>query len=291
MNKRTQKTIAIGMVLVVALAAVSYAVWSSGSGKEKLQFGYVAWDGEVASTNVLTLVLKEAGFEVEMLNVEPGLLYQSLADGDLDFTTSAWLPVTHKSYWEAYGDDIAKVSTNLENCTIGLAVPKYVYDAGIISIEDLNERKAQFGGKIFGIDAGAGIMIATERAIESYSLNYELVTSSSAGMITQLDSAYSNGKWIAVTMWTPHWAFERWDLVMLDDPKKEYGGEEQVETLARQGFQEENPEAYAIIERFNWTQEDIQSVMLDIANGMSEKKAAQKWIDAHRDTVDYWING
>ncbi|WP_019176328.1 glycine betaine ABC transporter substrate-binding protein [Methanomassiliicoccus luminyensis] len=291
MDKKTQKTITIGVVLAVALAAVSYAVWSSGSGEDKLQFGYVAWDGEIASTNVLTLVLEEAGFGIEMVNVDPGLLYQGLANGDLDFTTSAWLPVTHSGYWNSYGDDIDRVSTNLEGCTIGLAVPYYVYESGVVSIEDLNERKAQFDSKIYGIDAGAGVTIATEEAIESYGLDYDLVTSNSAMMLTQLRSAYSDEEWIVVTLWTPHWAFERWDLVMLEDPEGVYGGVEHVETLARQGFQEENPEAYAIIERFNWTQVDIQSVMSDIADGMSEKEAAQKWIDANRGTVDYWITG
>ena len=69
-----------------------------------------------------------------------------------------------------------------------------------------------------------------------------------------------------------------------------YGGAEVVETVARTGFAEDNPGAYAIISAFNWTQDDCQSVMADIfANDMDEKGAAQKWIDANRDKVDSWI--
>ena len=294
MDKKTQKTLAIGVVLVVALAAVSYAVWSSGSGEDEntIRFGYVLWEGEIASTNVLTLVLEEAGFNVEMTNVDAGILYQSLAVGDLDITTSAWLPVTQAAYWKEYGNRIDSVATNLEGCTIGLAVPTYVTDVN--SISDLVGRAGMFDSTIVGIDPGAGIMGLTEDVLVEYGLadaGWELQSSSSAGMLTALSSAYADEKPIVVTLWTPHWAFGSFDLKMLDDPESIYGDAEHVQTLARQGFQEDNPEAYAIIERFHWTQADIQSVMVDIHNGMAEEAAAQKWIDANRDIVDYWISG
>ncbi|HPT74400.1 MAG TPA: glycine betaine ABC transporter substrate-binding protein, partial [Methanomassiliicoccaceae archaeon] len=54
--------------------------------------------------------------------------------------------------------------------------------------------------------------------------------------------------------------------------------------ITRKGFADEHPGAYAIIKAFNWTQEDCQSVMRDIfAEGMDEREAAQKWIDANRE--------
>ncbi|NQS74677.1 MAG: glycine/betaine ABC transporter, partial [Methanoculleus sp.] len=79
------------------------------------------------------------------------------------------------------------------------------------------------------------------------------------------------------------------DLKFLDDPKGVYGGAEDIVTLARQGLAADDPEAYGILERFQWTNEDIASVMTDIAGGMSEEEAAQRWIDANRDTVDIWL--
>ena len=42
------------------------------AGEDELRFGYVTWDGEVASTNVLTLILEEAGYKVEMVPVDAG---------------------------------------------------------------------------------------------------------------------------------------------------------------------------------------------------------------------------
>lgn len=92
-----------------------------------------------------------------------------------------------------------------------------------------------------------------------------------------------------VTGWSPHWKFGRYDLKFLDDPKGVYGGAEDIVTLARQGLATDDPEAYAILTRFEWTGEDIATVMTDIADGMSEEEAAQKWIDANRDKVDAWL--
>ncbi len=248
--------------------------------------GYVLWDGEIASTNVMKLVLEEAGYDVEIIAVDAGALYQGLADSQFDFTTSAWLPQTQKNYWETYGDDIDSVAVNLEDCRIGLVVPEYVT---IDSIEELNDNKEQFNGEIIGIDPGAGIMSTTETAIEEYNLDYELVASSSAGMTANLKSSIDDEEWTVVTLWSPHWAFNSFDLKYLEDPKGVYGEADHVETLARVGLAEDDPELYGIISRFQWTHDDIQSVMADLIDGMSEEAAAQKWIDANPEKVSEWI--
>ncbi|WP_407355242.1 glycine betaine ABC transporter substrate-binding protein [Methanolobus sp. WCC5] len=248
--------------------------------------GYVLWDGEIASTNVMKLVLEEAGYDVEIIAVDAGALYQGLADSQFDFTTSAWLPQTQKNYWERYGEDIDSVAVNLEDCRIGLVVPTYVT---IDSIDELNDNKDQFNGEIIGIDPGAGIMSTTETAIDEYGLDYELVASSSAGMTASLKRSVDAGDWTVVTLWSPHWAFNSFDLKYLEDPMEIYGEADHVETLARMGLQEDDPQLYGIISRFKWTHDDIQSVMSDLADGMSEEDAARKWVDNNPEKVSEWI--
>nr|WP_254059051.1 glycine betaine ABC transporter substrate-binding protein [Methanogenium sp. MK-MG] len=255
---------------------------------KEVSIGYVLWDSEIASTNVVKKVYEQAGYDVELKAVDAGPLYQALADGKVDMSVSAWLPTTQANYWETYGDDIVLVGKNLEGAKIGLVVPSYVT---IDSITEMNDVADKFNGKIMGIEPGAGIMINTEVVIENYSLDYMLVPSSSAGMAAQLTDAYGDGDWIVVTGWTPHWMFVRFDLKYLDDPEGVYGGEEYLGSLARTGFKEENPEAYAILERFHWESRDMESVMLAIEGGETPEVAAKAWMDANQDTVNYWING
>ena len=292
MDKKSKNVVigAIAVVAIIIVAAVA-VMWMGGDGDEEsepIQFGYVLWEGEIAATNVMTLVLEEAGFEVDMVNVDAGIMYESLASGDLDISVSAWLPATQANYWDVYGEDIDDVGINLEGCAIGLVVPTYLNDVN--SIYDLANHSSEFQNRIVGIDPGAGMMTNTADAINEYELEgYELLASSSAGMLAELTAAYENEEYIVVTLWSPHWAFAEWDLKYLTDPLGVFGEEEFVHSLAREGFQQDNPEAYDILERFNWTQADIQSVMADIAGGMDEQEAAQKWIDANRDKVDQWL--
>ena len=278
------KVLAISVIFIIGIVGVGCL--DAIDDEMTASIGYVTWDGEVASTNVMKQVLEQAGYDVEIIAVDAGPLYQGLAQGQFDFTTSAWLPHTHGHYMEQYGDDFEEVSTNLEGCKIGLVVPQYVE---IDSIEELNDHKDQFDGQIIGIEPGAGIMSASEDAIEAYDLDYELVASSSAGMAAELRTAVQNEEWIVVTGWSPHWKFDRWDLKYLDDPEGSYGDAEYVATLARAGLQEDKPELYDIISRFYWEQEDIQEVMMNIEEGMNPEDAAALWVEENQDTVNEWI--
>ncbi|MDD4566501.1 Glycine betaine/carnitine transport binding protein GbuC precursor [Methanoculleus chikugoensis] len=275
-----------GLVLALCLFSAG-CTGTETAGAKKISIGYVTWDCAIASSNVMKQVFEEAGYDVELVAVDAGPLFQALANGDVDFTTTGWLPHTHEHYWEQYGDRIEYVNENIPGAArIGLVVPTYVT---IDSIEEMNSVSDRFGGRIVGIEPGAGIMTRTEQAIDEYGLDYELVASSSAGMAAELSSSINNEEWVVVTGWSPHWKFGRFDLKFLDDPKGVYGGAEDIVTLARQDLATDDPEAHAILERFEWTNEDIASVMTDIADGMPEEEAAQKWVDANRDRVDAWL--
>jgi len=291
MSKMNQKKLTLialaGFLLVLILFTAGCTTNESAEPAKEITIGYVTWDCAISSTNVMKQVFEEAGYDVTLVAVDAGPLYQALAKGDVDFTTTGWLPYTHEAYWDTYGDQIDYVHDNIHGAaSMGLVVPSYVT---IDSIDELNSVSDQFDGKIIGIEPGAGLMLRTEQAIDEYGLNYELVSSSSAGMTAELDSAINNGEWVAVTGWSPHWMFTRYDLKYLEDPKGSYGGFDNIVTLARQGLKTDDPEAYGILTRFEWTMGDITSVMNDIAGGMSEEDAAKVWIDANPDMVNAWL--
>lgn len=260
-----------------------------GEAKEKgtVTLGYVEWASEIASTHVVKNVLLNMGYEVETVAVDAGVMWTGIGNGDFDGIVSAWLPGTHKDYYEKVEDKVDDLGPNLEGAKIGLVVPEYVT---INSIEEMNSVKDKFGGKITGIEPGAGIMSATETAIQEYGLDLNLQDSSSAAMAASLKKAEDNNEWIVVTGWTPHWKFAKWDLKYLEDPKGIYGGEEHIATIVRPGLKDDMPEVYDMMDKFNWTPADMEAVMLDIEGGMSPDEAAQKWIDANQDKVNEWTS-
>ncbi len=149
----------------------------------------------------------------------------------------------------------------------------------------------QLDWQIQGIDPGAGLMGATFDVLDAYGLDdWELIEASDAAMTAALQSAYNNQEPIIVTGWTPHWKFSAYDLKYLDDPQGIYGDEEQIHTLVRQGLEDDHPSAFAFLDNFYWTPDDMNTVMLDAQDADFETAAAD-WVAANSATVDEWVDG
>ncbi|AXF55011.1 glycine betaine ABC transporter substrate-binding protein [Salicibibacter kimchii] len=144
---------------------------------------------------------------------------------------------------------------------------------------------------ITGIDGGSGVVQSTEDAIEDYDLDWDVQTSSDAAMIQELDNAYQDEEPIFLTGWTPHWKFQEYDLKILDDPENSYGDAESIHSIAREGLADDHPDAYQIIDNFQWDEADMEEVMLEIQDDVDEVEAAQNWIDGNEDMVSEWTDG
>ncbi|MGE4533899.1 glycine betaine ABC transporter substrate-binding protein [Halomonas sp.] len=274
--------------LALATGAALTAGAAQAQDKGTVHLAYVEWSSEVASTNVVRAVLEQAGYEVEMTSLSAAAMWQSLATGDADAIVAAWLPTTHADYLERVGDEVDDLGVNLDGTKLGLVVPAY---SEVDSIADLNEHADDFNGEIIGIDPGAGLMGLTEEVIETYDLDLDLRSGSGATMTAALESAIQNEEDVVVTGWTPHWKFARWDLKYLEDPENVYGGAEQIHTIARQGLDEEMPEAYAILDAFQWTPEDMGEVMLMNQEEDADPYAnAKQWVEENQEQVQEWLD-
>lgn len=274
------------------LAACSNDSDSADSGEDngvsgEVNLAYVAWDTEIASTNVIATVLEDYGYDAETTQLDNAIMWEAVASGDADAMVAAWLPGTHAPQLEEYGDDMVHLGTNLEGAAIGLVVPEYM---DVDSIADLSDEAGQ---TITGIEAGAGVVAAAEQSLEDYEnlADWNVQTSSSGAMTTQLNQAIENEEDIVITGWSPHWMFQSYDLKYLEDPEGSFGEAETIDTFAREGLEEDMPEAYQILDNFQWSTEDMEAVMLDIQEGTDPEDAARAWVDANEDKVAEWTDG
>lgn len=290
-SAKVTKWVGIATLIVIIFAALGKTIvtmTSSGAGKgEKVKIAYVQWDSEVSSTHVIAQVLKQEGFDVEMTPLDNAIMWQTVANGNADFSTSAWLPVTHGKQYEKYKSKLDDLGPNLKGTKLGLVVPSYM--TTVNSIEDLSKEAQQ---KITGIEPGAGIMSAAKQSQKDYAnlSDWEVTSASTGAMTTALDQAIKKKEEIVITGWSPHWMFAKYDLKYLEDPKKSYGSSENINTIARKGLKKDKPELYKIIDKFNWTKEDMEKVMLDINKGMTPEAAAKKWIKENQDKVAKWTH-
>lgn len=148
----------------------------------------------------------------------------------------------------------------------------------------------QVGYRIVGIDPGAGLMAAAARAINDYGLqDWTLLEGSGTAMTAALATAYKNKEPIIVTGWTPHWMFAKYDLKYLEDPKKSFGGSEEIHTIARLNLENDEKSAYRFLDRFSWKPSDMEKVMVRIYEGAQPETAAAEWVKDHPDLVDGWL--
>ncbi|HER6179027.1 glycine betaine transport system permease [Streptococcus pyogenes] len=286
---KTNKWIGLAALAVFLIAALGRGIMAMTSGMadkgETVNIAYVQWDSEVASTHVIAEVLKNEGYHVTLTPLDNAVMWQTVANGNADFSTSAWLPVTHGQQYQKYKSKLDDLGPNLKGTKLGLAVPKYMTDVN--SIEDLSKQADQ---KITGIEPGAGIMAAAQKSLKEYHnlSSWELVAASTGAMTTSLDQAIKKKDPIVVTAWSPHWMFAKYDLKYLKDPKEIFGSTENINTIARKGLKKDLPNVYKIIVKFHWTQKDMEAVMLDINKGMSPEAAAKKWVEANKSKVSSW---
>ncbi len=282
------------VIVGLTIASLCFGYFNAGSNqvaankpKGTIRIGYVNWQEDVAVTYLWQELLKEQGYTVELKNLDVAPLYVGLSKGNLDLFLDGWLPVTQRPYWEKYKDKIDDYGSWYQGeAKIGLVVPKYMATQ---SISDLQQDKAKFNGQIVGIDPGAGIMKASEKAIGDYGLSYELVQGGEAAMIAALDKAYRQKSGVVITGWSPHWMFAKYDLKFLSDEKKSFGEAEGLHMLANKNFTTQRQDVASMLKRFKLNDKQIGGLESLIKDGMEPQAAAKQWVKDNRKLVDSWL--
>lgn len=275
----------IGFLLILSFESCSN---TDKVNSKTITLVYVAWDGEIAATNVMKVVLEKLGYRVDINSVSTPVMYNSLASGQADAMLCAWLPTADQFYWKNLKDKVDDRGSNFEGTYQGFVVPSYV---SVDSLSNLKNFKDKFKSEIIGIDSGAGTMIVAEKALEHYGLNqdFRILEGSTATMLASLKEAIRKKEWIIITGWSPHWMWKRFDLKYLEDPDKIMGNQESVHTLVRSGLKKDFPEVYEVFSRFHWTQQQMLPLLLMNSQGGDAYENAKVWVNQNKDLVLSWI--
>lgn len=252
-----------------------------GDAEKSITIGLATgWDEDIAVTYLWKQVLEDNGYNVELKELsDNGPIFLGLARGDLDLYFDGWLPTTHETYWQEYGDDITDVGSWYDETALTLAVPDYV-DA--TTIEDLAPNGEEFDKTIVGIEPGTGLMKTTKAMMPQEGLDdWSLKASSTASMLAALKKAVAAEEPIVVTLWRPHWAYGAFPIRDLEDPNGVMGKPDQIHTLAEKDFEENFPDVHEMVKDFHMTPEelaDLENVI--VVDGADDKDAAaREWLE------------
>ncbi|MFB4318116.1 glycine betaine ABC transporter substrate-binding protein [Actinomadura sp. 21ATH] len=261
---------------------------SGGEGDKKLTIGLVAgWAEGEAATALWEKMLEDKGYEVDVKTLDAGPLYAGMAKGDIDLYLDAWLPFTHEDYWKQYGDKLEKISIWYDNAPLTIAVPNY---SPLKSLEDLKGKGSTYGGKIIGIEKSSGLYrVSKEDMLPAYGLEgeYEVTTSSTAAMLAELKKATDAKKDIVVTLWRPHWAYAKFPIRDLADPKGAMGKPDAMNIVGREGFSKDQAEVAGWLKKFKMNDQQLGTLedLMENKHKGKPEQAVNEWLQANPNFV------
>ncbi|MDN3695849.1 choline ABC transporter substrate-binding protein [Vibrio cortegadensis] len=282
---------------LLALGISSIAFNAAANQCETVRFSDVGWTDITATTAVTTELLKGMGYKTKIDLLSVPVTYSSMANGDIDVFLGNWMPTMEgdiAKYREA--GTVETVRANLEGAKYTLAVPKYVYDAGVKSFADLAKYSDKFKGRIYGIEPGNDGNRLIQSMIDSDAFGlkeFSLVESSEAGMVSQVSRAVRRNQWIAYLGWAPHPMNSNVEMEYLSGGDDFFGpnyGGANVYTNVRHDYLSECKNVGQLLQNLNFTLEMENELMEAILNqSVKPEKAAQKWIAENPQQVELWL--
>ncbi|MDP9457136.1 MAG: glycine/betaine ABC transporter substrate-binding protein [Actinomycetota bacterium] len=296
------KKLLVGLTLLGSAFVFSACGGSGGGGAqggggsgEPVNFGTVDWPEAIAKTNVSATIVEALGHETEIQQLGVPVIFKGLEQGDLDVFVEAWFPTMDTNMKQVEPGSVESVTTNLPEATFSVAVNREACDAGVESHEDLDQYKEEFEGKIYGIEPGndGNKVVMDMIKNDTYGLgDWELVESSTNGMLSEVDRHIKDGEWVAFTGWEPHWMGQKYDMCLLEDPEMAWGGPSHVETLVTADFGEDTPELYQFFEQMK-VDKEIQGNWIDMIDnsGKEPEEVATEWLQDNPKVTDKWLSG
>ncbi|MFM0237888.1 choline ABC transporter substrate-binding protein [Paraburkholderia phytofirmans] len=255
---------------------------------------------DIDATNAMTgVLLKALGYKQNVANLSVPITYQGLKKGQIDVFLGNWMPAQApvvKPFEEEKSIEV--VHPNLSNAKFTLAVPDYVAAAGIHSFEDLAKNADKFDSKIYGIEPGAPANQNIKKMVDDKAFglgNWKLVESSETGMLTQVERAVRDKKWIVFLAWEPHLMNTKFKLTYLDGGDKYFGpnyGGATVNTVARSGYAAQCPNVGRLFRQLTFNVDLENGVITEVL----EKKtgvdvAAAEALKRHPELLKSWLDG
>ena len=285
------------LVLVLVLAVWALAAgcgWAGAiAGSKELKLGYIAWDENVAVSN-LTMVLleEELGYEVELQVTNEAVVkqvFRDVADGNLEGFQDVWLP-NHKDYLSEVEDDVEHLDPWFEGKTAqGIAVPDYM---DVHSIAELDQAGTDM---ITGIEPGSPVHPQIKnKVIPGYDLDMKLVESSTPVMLSELEKAYEMREPVVFYGWSPHWMNTRYDFRYLEDPKDlqgDFNDSAEISSIVSADLAEDDPAAHAFLKALSLDEEQVNQLEAEInaAGSANPEEGVHSWLEDYGDTVRPWI--
>ncbi|WP_085638728.1 MULTISPECIES: choline ABC transporter substrate-binding protein [unclassified Pseudomonas] len=286
----------LSTIVTVGLISLGSAqAWAEAS-CETVKMADPGWS-DIAATNAITgFLLDSMGYKPKVDTLAVPITFGGLKDGQVDVFLGNWMPAQQGFYdkFVATGD-VTQLAKNLDGTEFTLAVPDYVWDAGVHDFADLNKYADKFDKKIYGIGSGAPANISLQEMIKKDDFGmgqWKLIESSEQAMLAEVSRAVKKQKFVTFLGWTPHPMNVQLKMHYLKGGEKYFGDTGSVHTLTRKGYAEACPNVGRLLTNLSFTQQMENSIMAEVVNKkISNADAAKAWIKANPAVLEKWLDG
>ena len=284
------------LTVVLGILALSSANAFADSSCETVKMADPGWS-DIAATNAITgFLLTGMGYTPKVDTLAVPITFGGLKDGQVDVFMGNWMPAQQGFYDKFVANgDVVQLAKNLDGTEFTLAVPDYVWNAGVHDFADLNKFADRFGKKIYGIGSGAPANISLQEIIKKNDFDlgqWKLVESSEQAMLAEVSRAGKKQRFVTFLGWTPHPMNVQLKMHYLKGGEQYFGSTGSVYTLTRKGYAQACPNVGKLLTNLSFTQEMDNSIMAVVANNkVSNAEAAKAWIKANPAVLDKWLDG
>jgi len=284
---------------ILPVLAATVALSANAEQCDTVRFSDVGWTDITSTTAISSTILNGMGYKTDTQLLSVPVTYKSIENGDIDVFLGNWMPTMAadiKTYTEA--GTVETIHKNLSGAKYTLAVPKYVYDAGVKNFADLVKFADKFDNEIYGIEPGNDGNRLIQQMIDNNAFGlkeFELVESSEAGMLSQVKRATRRDNWVVFLGWAPHPMNSNFELEYLAGGDEFFGpdfGGASVYTNVRKGYTQECPNVGTLLTNLTFTLAAENEVMSAILNdGKKPEVAATDWLKNNTSVLDAWLQG
>ena len=287
--------------LAVLFSVSSWSASVAGEPAEcrSVRFGVVGFSDVAAVTALASGVLGQVGYQPTTVNLSLPIIFASLQNQNIDVFLGNWMPAQEadsKPYLEK--STVEVLGPNLEHARFTLAVPQYLYDAGLKSFGDIQHFAAALNDSLYGIEPGAAanrLVLGMIRGNTFGLGHFKLIESSEQGMLAELERAYRARKPIVFVAWEPHPMNLRFQIQYLSGGDATFGpdfGGSNINTVTRVGLSAQCPNLGRLLHQLKFTlrgESEIMAAILERHEPLDS--AARAWLSAHPQTVHQWLTG
>src|SRR6187401_811206 len=303
-DSRSDRSSAARIALAAWLAILSLMPPAAGAAADPescrtVRFSDIGWTDVTATTGLASHLVRLLGYVPEVTVLSVPVTYASLKNRDIDVFLGNWMPAMAADLrpYQTEGS-VEVVGANLNGAKYTLAVPSYLYEAGLHDFADIQRYAAELKHEIYGIEPGndGNRLVLTLIKKDEFNLgNFKLVESSEQGMLAQVERAVAAKRPIVFFGWEPHPMNTRFDMRYLTGGDTSFGpnyGGATVYTNVRKGYLAECPNVGRLLKNLKFSLRAESEIMAGILERkLAPEVSAEEWLRKNPDSLRAWFDG